>query len=105
MIRSRCSSSGATSTINPVPTVGRSRTVQNYPYDPPVTLHAGSHLMFSCTYHNMTSQTFVFGQSAATAEMCLLHGMYWPRMDMSTERCTNGTTMGDTPTPLPAGGP
>jgi copper type II ascorbate-dependent monooxygenase-like protein len=78
--------------------------VQNYPYDPPVTIHAGSNLIFSCTYHNMTDQTFTFGQSAATAEMCLLHGMYWPRQDMATERCTNGTTMSDAPMPLPAGG-
>ena len=73
---------------------------QNYPSDPPVTLHGGSNLSFSCTYHNTTAQTFVFGQSAATNEMCILHGMYWPRLDRNTEQCTNGTSSGDTPIPL-----
>jgi hypothetical protein len=67
--------------------------VQNYPADPPVTLHAGSKLMISCTYRNMTASTFTFGLSAETAEMCLLHGMYYPRLDSATERCGNGTSM------------
>ena len=78
--------------------------VQTYPWDPPVTLHAGSKLTFSCTFHNTTAQTFVFGQSAATGEMCLLHGMYWPRLDAATERCTNGTSTSGQPGPIPAGG-
>ena len=78
--------------------------VQNYPFDPPITLHAGSKLMFACTFHNTTSQTFRFGQSAAKNEMCLLHGMYWPRLDTATERCSNGTSSGDTPVPIPVGG-
>jgi hypothetical protein len=78
--------------------------VQTYPYAPPTTLHAGSKLTIACTYHNATSRTFVFGQSAETAEMCLLHGMYWPRSDAATERCTNGTSTTGTPGPIPAGG-
>jgi hypothetical protein len=77
--------------------------VQTYPYDPPVTIHAGSKLMFSCTFHNTTSQTFSFGQSAATAEMCLLHGMYWPRLDSATEQCLNGTSKNDSPVAIPLG--
>jgi len=78
--------------------------LQSYPYDPPITLHAGSKLTIACTYHNTTSRSFVFGQSAATGEMCLLHGMYWPRLDGATERCTNGVSTTGTPGPIPAGG-
>jgi hypothetical protein len=74
--------------------------IQTYPYDPPVTLHAGSNLSFSCTYYNTTSNTFVFGNSAATNEMCILHGMYWPRADQNTEGCLKGTSMSDTPVPI-----
>ena len=81
--------------------------VQTYPEDPPVTLHAGSNLMIQCTYRNTTTQTFTFGQSAATAEMCLLHGMYWPRLkdangsvDSNAERCTSGMSSSDMPVPL-----
>jgi hypothetical protein len=74
--------------------------IQTYPSDPPVTLHAGSNLMFSCKYHNTTSQTFVFGNSAATNEMCILHGMYWPRLDQNTEECLKGTNSADPPVPI-----
>ena len=74
--------------------------VQIYPTDPPITLHAGTNLMISCTYRNETDQAFKFGLSAATAEMCLLHGMYWPRLDSATERCTNGKTTSEKPVPL-----
>src|SRR5262249_26338566 len=77
--------------------------VQSYPYDPPVTLHAGSKLTIACTYRNTTSRTFTFGQSAETAEMCLLHGMYWPRLDGATERCANGVSTTGTAGPIPAG--
>jgi hypothetical protein len=71
--------------------------VQAYPADPPVTLHAGSKLTISCTYRNTTTRTFTFGSSAETAEMCLLHGMYWPRLDSATERCSNGVSMSGKP--------
>jgi hypothetical protein len=84
----------------PGPAAWEDPHVQNYPADPPIILHAGSNLMISCTYRNTTSQTFRFGLSAATAEMCLLHGMYWPRLDSATERCTNGVTMSEKPIPL-----
>jgi hypothetical protein len=79
--------------------------VQTYPVDPPVTLHAGSNLSFSCNYHNTTPQTFGFGQSAATAEMCLLHGMYWPRLDGKTEQCLSGTSGMTSVTPTDGGAP
>lgn len=74
--------------------------VQTYPSDPPIVLHAGSKLTISCTYHNTTDQTFRFGQSAETSEMCLLHGMYYPRLDGATERCTNGTSTSGKSMPL-----
>jgi hypothetical protein len=74
--------------------------VQAYPSDPPVTLHAGSKLMFACTYRNTTTRTFTYGSSAETAEMCLLHGMYWPRADAATERCTSGMSVAGKPAPI-----
>jgi hypothetical protein len=77
--------------------------VQTYPWDPPVTLHAGSKLTISCTYRNTTTRTFTFGQSAETAEMCLLHGMYWPRLDSATEQCSHGTSTTGTPGPITSG--
>lgn len=74
--------------------------LQTYPADPPIMLHAGSKLTISCTYHNTTERTFTFGQSAETSEMCLLHGMYYPRVDQATERCQNGVSMSGKATPL-----
>jgi hypothetical protein len=68
---------------------------RSFPYDPPVTLHAGTSITYSCTYHNPTSSTFVQGQSAATNEMCILHGMYWPRQDALTELCFSGASTED----------
>jgi hypothetical protein len=66
---------------------------RDYPYAPPVVLHANSHITFSCDFQNDTDQTFTFGQSAATNEMCILHGMYWPRMTSSMgEQCFGGKT-------------
>ncbi len=69
---------------------------RQFPFDPPVTLHAGSSLTYSCTYVNESDQTVVAGQSASTNEMCILHGMYWPRIDPATEECFSGSsTTGD----------
>jgi hypothetical protein len=58
---------------------------------PPVVVHGGSTITYSCTYRNTTDSTFVQGPSAATNEMCILHGMYWPRLDTTTELCLDGT--------------
>ena len=65
---------------------------REYPTDPPVVLHAGSHITFSCEYLNDTDSPFMFGQSAETNEMCILHGMYWPRMSLIGETCLTGVT-------------
>jgi hypothetical protein len=65
---------------------------RTYPFNPPVTLHAGTHITFSCDFMNPTSTTITFGQSAETNEMCILHGMYWPRMTASAEQCSGGKT-------------
>ena len=86
--------------VEPGPFAWEEPHLQTYPADPPITLHAGSKLMISCTFRNTTDRMFKFGQSAATSEMCLLHGMYWPRLDGATERCTNGTTVNDAPITL-----
>jgi hypothetical protein len=60
--------------------------------DPPTTVHAGSHITVSCDYDNPTDRTLLYGPSAATNEMCILHGMYWPRVDPVTEFCLRGTS-------------
>ena len=78
---------------------------RTFPYAPPVTLHSGSSITYTCTYRNATGQTFVAGQSAETNEMCILHGMYWPRLDSQTETCQLGTsTMGSPISLLEDGG-
>jgi hypothetical protein len=63
-----------------------------YPSDPPVVLHSGSRIEFGCEFQNDTDMTFRFGQSAETGEMCILHGMYWPRMPRAAEQCLAGIT-------------
>jgi len=59
--------------------------------DDATTVHIGSHITFACDYDNATDSTFVYGPSAAKNEMCILHGMYWPRVDPITEFCIGGT--------------
>jgi hypothetical protein len=63
-----------------------------YPSDPPVVIHAGKHIDFACEFQNDTDQAFRFGLSASTNEMCILHGMYWPRMPLTGEQCRGGKT-------------
>jgi hypothetical protein len=67
---------------------------RTFPDDPPVVIHAGSHITFACDYQNDTDNTFVYGNSAETNEMCILHGMYWPRMKTApgAEGCRGGKT-------------
>jgi hypothetical protein len=65
---------------------------KQFPYDPPVTVPAGSAITYSCTYENPSDKTIVQGLSASTNEMCILHGMYWPRADQRTEECFGGTS-------------
>ena len=65
---------------------------REYQMDPAVTLHAGSSVTFSCDMTNDTDSPLVYGNSAETNEMCILHGMYWPRMTMrGAEFCFDGT--------------
>jgi hypothetical protein len=52
-----------------------------------MTVHAGSTISYQCYFDNPTDDTFVYGPSADTNEMCILHGMYWPRLDPATEFC------------------
>jgi hypothetical protein len=63
-----------------------------YPSDPPVVLHSGTHISFGCDFKNDSDMSFKFGQSAETNEMCILHGMYWPRMPRASEQCMGGVT-------------
>jgi hypothetical protein len=62
---------------------------RHYPGDPPITLHAGS-----CDMTSETDDTITFGNSAETNEMCVMHGMYWPRMTDpdGAESCIGGAT-------------
>ncbi len=46
----------------------------------------------------------VYGPSAATNEMCFLHGLYWPRVDPASEFCFGGAGP-DLPPGLDAGTP
>jgi hypothetical protein len=63
-----------------------------YPSDPPVVLHRGTHIHFACEYQNDGDTDLVFGNSAENNEMCILHGMYWPRMPAFFEQCILGRT-------------
>ena len=62
------------------------------PSDPAAVLRAGSTIKFGCDFQNDTDKVFRFGQSADTGEMCILHGMYWPRMPRAAETCMGGKT-------------
>jgi hypothetical protein len=62
---------------------------REYPSNPPVTLHAGTNVTFSCDYQNDTDATFTYGNSAQTNEMCILHGMYYPKAEMG-QGCFGG---------------
>lgn len=65
---------------------------RTYPTDDTAILHAQSHITFTCTFQNQGDTPFVFGQSAHDNEMCILHGMYWPRMSQAAEQCLLGMT-------------
>ena len=71
-----------------------------FPDNPPVTLHSGSTITYSCKYLNMTPRPSS-GQSAATNEMCILHGMYWPRAGLDgTELLRRGRARQENPVSL-----
>jgi hypothetical protein len=47
-------------------------------FDPPMDLSSGDTIRWSCSYANNTGQTLTFGESAATNEMCIFGGTYYP---------------------------
>jgi hypothetical protein len=63
-----------------------------YPYEPAITIKSGSTITFSCDFDNDTDKTITYGDSAQTNEMCIFHGMYWPRMPAAAESCRGGMT-------------
>ncbi|MET0384865.1 MAG: hypothetical protein ABW321_02845 [Polyangiales bacterium] len=65
-----------------------------YPTDPPLVLHAGTNIKFGCKFENKGDATYTFGNSAEHNEMCILHGMYWPRMPNPSETCVLGALGG-----------
>ena len=74
---------------------------RQFPNDPPITVHAGSSITYACTYENRTEMAIKQGLSAVTNEMCILHGMYWPRVDQRTEQCVMGVNISGEPGALP----
>ena len=56
---------------------------------PAMTLQAGQQIDYACNYQNDGTTTIIQGLSAATNEMCVLVGAYYPR-DQKFETC--GTT-------------
>ncbi|HEX4337095.1 MAG TPA: hypothetical protein VH062_14355 [Polyangiaceae bacterium] len=47
-------------------------------YTPGFAIPGGDSVQFTCTYQNATSKTLSLGESAATNEMCLFFGVYYP---------------------------
>ena len=56
-------------------------------YWPPIELHAGSTIEFSCGFTNDATTPIVEGTSADTNEMCVLVGGYWPKLSTDAELC------------------
>jgi hypothetical protein len=56
-------------------------------YDPPLPLSAWSSVDIRCEYENTTDSTLTFGESAATNEMCILSGVYYPAAPNESITC------------------
>jgi hypothetical protein len=56
-------------------------------FDPPLALEAGSQIHIRCEYLNTTDMTLTFGESAATNEMCILSGLYYPAPNGASITC------------------
>lgn len=56
-------------------------------FDPPRRLKAGSTINLDCEYRNDTDFALSFGESAATNEMCILAGTYYPAADGESITC------------------
>jgi len=50
-------------------------------FDPPRAVHDGDPLHFECTFQNDTDSSLVFGDSAATDEMCIFVSSFYPVPD------------------------
>ncbi len=56
---------------------------------------AGSHIRYYCDYDNTEGALpYYQGQSAATNEMCMFVGLYYPAMTTADEQCRSGDTYG-----------
>jgi hypothetical protein len=53
-------------------------------FDPPMEVNAGTAITWACSYQNDTGTTMGFGESAATNEMCILNGVFYPTPDGSS---------------------
>lgn len=47
-------------------------------FDPPMDIGAGTTITWACSYNNTTGTTLTFGESAATNEMCIFSGTFYP---------------------------
>lgn len=56
-------------------------------FSPPRKLAAGSTIQVHCDYQNDTGSTLSFGESAATNEMCIFAGGYYPAADGEAITC------------------
>jgi hypothetical protein len=56
-------------------------------FSPPRSLKAGSTIDVSCDYDNQTNQALSFGESAASNEMCIFVGGYYPAADGESISC------------------
>jgi hypothetical protein len=52
--------------------------------DPPFAFKKGDTINWSCKFDNETDKTLVYGESAASNEMCNMFGVYFPAQDGQT---------------------
>jgi hypothetical protein len=56
---------------------------------------AGSHIRYYCDYDNSQgAQEYIQGPSAATNEMCMFTGLYYPALPLADEECLAGDEVG-----------
>lgn len=53
-------------------------------FDPPMQIASGTTITWTCAYDNETGMTLTFGESAASNEMCIFNGVYYPSADGSS---------------------
>jgi hypothetical protein len=52
-------------------------------FTPPLALGTDTHITWTCSYDNQGDTRLTFGESAATNEMCILGGTFYPAMQRS----------------------